>query len=284
MSNFSDYREYYEELSQRRDDLRTRRDRELNDNIVAPPLSIIHRVKFKDKLYAQIAKKSSGLKASLKLLDIGCGYGMELPSIRMAFGNTIYGIDISFNQIKMARESLNNDQSYKFTQSYAETLPFKDNSFDAVVFSEVIEHLPKPQVVIREILRLLKKGGCLFISTPNKYAYFHLIGTLIPSPLRNWLSNKLRGTQWDVNPADFVPCPDMKEHISLFSPFSLQRMLKKEGFAIEVTLGGMLETPAPYLFDQNPWLMRCWEALDRMVDLLPFSFYLKANFIILARK
>lgn len=59
----------------------------------------------------------------------------------------------------------------KFVTGSATALPFKDNSFDAVAFFDVIEHLPKrtePQA-LKEIYRVLRPGGFLSLSTPNRH-------------------------------------------------------------------------------------------------------------------
>lgn len=284
MSNIADYRTYYEELSKVRKEFRAQLGQEIADKKIIPPLSLIYYRRFKDRLYNQVAKILSQFKTDLRILDIGCGYGEDLPYIRGYFKQgTIYGIDISINQLFMAVESLKGDDSYRLIQSYAEHISFKNASFDAVIFSEIIEHLPEPELALREISRVLKNEGYLFITTPNKYSYFHAFGTLIPKKNRIWLSRKLKG-QWDIDPSKFVPHKDMKEHISLFSLFSLERLLKKYGFLIKNIKGGMLEIPFPYLFDRHPILIRLWELIDKILDFLPFSLYLKANFIIVAKK
>lgn len=49
-------------------------------------------------------------------------------------------------------------------------LPFEDNFFDCVVAGEVIEHMEYPEKFVKELLRVIKKGGTLAISTPHKEA------------------------------------------------------------------------------------------------------------------
>ena len=59
----------------------------------------------------------------------------------------------------------------------AENLPFKSNLFDVVTLFEVIEHIPPNQVhlVVREIFRVLKKGGKVILTTPNPYNLWNRI-------------------------------------------------------------------------------------------------------------
>lgn len=284
MSEIADYRQYYEELSKARGLLKSQREEEIKDKKITPPLSLIYIRGFKDKLYRQIAGRASEFKAIPILLDIGCGQGEGLGYIRRYFKGGICGIDISINQLLMARESLKSDNYCRFAQSYAESVPFKDGSFDCVIFSEVIEHLPQPDISLQEIYRVLKHRGYLFITTPNKYSYFHAIGRLIPLRFRRWLSKRLKGIRWDIDSSEFAPANDMEEHISLFSLSSLRRLLKREGFLIEDIEGGMLEAPVPYLFDRYPLLIRCWSLLDNLVSVMPFCVYLKSHFIVVARK
>jgi len=50
-------------------------------------------------------------------------------------------------------------------------IPFKDNVFDTVICTQVIEHVPRPWLVVHEIYRVLKEGGHLLLSTPFLYPY-----------------------------------------------------------------------------------------------------------------
>src|SRR5216117_3593434 len=58
-------------------------------------------------------------------------------------------------------------------QGGAQSLPFADNSFDAVISCETIEHLPQVQAGVNEMYRVTRPGGRLFLTTPN---YFNFIG------------------------------------------------------------------------------------------------------------
>ncbi len=76
-------------------------------------------------------------KCGVKILDIGCGTGMAAEKLK-GFG-TVYGVDISPKSIEQARNRL--DEAYV---SSAEKLPFKNEAFDVIVCTEVIEHLLVP--------------------------------------------------------------------------------------------------------------------------------------------
>lgn len=100
---------------------------------------------------------------NIKLLDIGVGYGFLEKKLEKS-KVSIFGIDISPKSISRV-ESL-----YKGTFVVASTMaiPFKNNFFDVVCISEVLEHLYtiKSDLAMKEISRTLKNDGKLIISVP----------------------------------------------------------------------------------------------------------------------
>ena len=60
-----------------------------------------------------------------------------------------------------------NDASWMIARADATKLPFKDNSFDVVICSEVLEHIPENRAAIAELVRVLKKGKKLVVSVPR---------------------------------------------------------------------------------------------------------------------
>lgn len=71
-------------------------------------------------------------------------------------------------------------------------LPYPDNHFDAVIFSEVIEHLNiNPLPVLQEINRILKPDGILYITTPNQVNLLNRITLLLGGSIRNSISTSV---------------------------------------------------------------------------------------------
>jgi len=93
-------------------------------------------------------------------LDLGCGTGLilrHLPSGSI-------GLDINLSNLEKVAHYV---PTALLTQGDAENLPFRDGSFDMIVCTEVLEHLPNPSQAITEISRCLAKDGVLIGSVPH---------------------------------------------------------------------------------------------------------------------
>lgn len=95
-----------------------------------------------------------------KVLDLGCGDGRT--------GKRLLDLGFSVEACDMDKERFEFQGEIPFTAgNLNRPLPYKDNSFDYVIFMEVIEHIYNPSFVISEIRRVLRGGGRLVLSTPN---------------------------------------------------------------------------------------------------------------------
>lgn len=99
-----------------------------------------------------------------KLLDAGCGTGW-FSKKAVERGATVTSMDLGENLLAEVAKKCNSE---RVVGSILE-MPFEDNTFDYVISSEVIEHVPEPYKAIREIYRVLKPGGVMVLSTPNKF-------------------------------------------------------------------------------------------------------------------
>src|SRR3989344_5125973 len=110
----------------------------------------------------KVLEVTEKLKPEGKSLEIGCADGSFSEKLKKK-GLDAYGIDISRGAIEKA-----NKKGIKALAINAETgLPFEDNEFDLVVATEVIEHIYDTDFLIKEMNRVVKRGGHLVISTPN---------------------------------------------------------------------------------------------------------------------
>jgi ubiquinone/menaquinone biosynthesis C-methylase UbiE len=108
------------------------------------------------------------LLTGLEILDIasGEGYGTHALS-RVA--KCVMGVDIDAETVEHARAKY----GHEYAVGSAEKIPIESARFDAAVSFETIEHIPKPEGFLKELSRILKPGGCLVISTPNKDVYHY---------------------------------------------------------------------------------------------------------------
>lgn len=97
------------------------------------------------------------------VLDVGCGAGFVTSALSDA-GYRMTGIDIAWGAVTAARRG----GSGHFVLGNAHRMPFEDDSFDAVICSEVLEHVEDPVAVIAECSRVIRPGGRLLFSTPNR--------------------------------------------------------------------------------------------------------------------
>lgn len=129
------------------------------------------------------------------ILELGCGAGYFLEFMSKHGFSRIQGIDISTEQVQMARKrKLNVAEADVF-----EYLQKKDGDFDAIIAIDFIEHFTKAELLnlLKMTRRALKGGGLLVIQTPNGeglfakqviYGDFTHLTTLTPSSLRQLLS------------------------------------------------------------------------------------------------
>jgi len=104
-----------------------------------------------------------------KVLDVGCGPGVMVGPL-LERGCTFWGVDPSVRMIEAAREAFSSTPGAQFSVGGAESLAFPDQFFDVVVCMGVIERLDDDAAALREMARVLKIGGSLVVTMPNRYS------------------------------------------------------------------------------------------------------------------
>jgi len=147
-----------------------------------------------------------------RILNVGC---FE-PIDELVWAGVVkrwVAIDISPISIKVAKQILYAELSpklarrVKFKTMDARSLVFEDGEFDVAVSFSVIDHIPNPQVrdaAIKEMARLVKKGGYVIVTVPNRYGYFHIINA----------RNQRRATKTDVAYQYFYSYSESKREIN----------------------------------------------------------------------
>ena len=100
-----------------------------------------------------------------KILDAGCGTGWFSRAAMERGADFVVSLDIGMNLLKMTDRKC---RSRKVCSDVLH-LPFPAGSFDIVICSEVIEHTPEPGAAFRELARVLKRGGILVLTVPNRF-------------------------------------------------------------------------------------------------------------------
>jgi methionine biosynthesis protein MetW len=162
------------------------------------------------KKYTTYGAILNSLPRGGRFLDVGCGDG-NVSQLFLERGD-VYGIDISSKALKQAQKKGIKVQECDLNQG---KLPFTGSYFDAVILTDVIEHLIDIMIILREARRVLKKNGRLIITVPN----FARIG------------NRLRMIAGD--PRDMLQWQgygDEIEHLHWFTKPKLEYLLKKNSF------------------------------------------------------
>lgn len=137
------------------------------------------------------------------ILDVGCGSSRILSGLENGIG-----LDIQPAKLRYARR-----HGKPLVNASIYALPFKDNAFDCVVCSQVIEHLPPGEQPFLEMSRVLQRGGRLVIGTPD----YATLSWRIMEHLYRF----------------FAPGGYAEEHITHYSKSGLIELLQDQGFALQ---------------------------------------------------
>lgn len=150
-----------------------------------------------------------------RLIDIGAASGIFT---KMASDAGFDAVACDYSQDALAYA----EEHYKIAtlQSTAEHIDADDESFDIVTILHTVEHLSDPQRTLKELYRILKPGGMIFLETPN-YLLHYLMQTKFRFllPLYKWLTKCEHGLPW-------VPF----DHYYHWTPRHLCRALRQAGF------------------------------------------------------
>lgn len=157
----------------------------------------------------QLKMVESLLPAKGRLLDIGCGHGYFLKEAKDQ-GWEVHGLDISPSAKKFVKQTTGID----IFLGNIEEAHYRDSYFDVVTLWDVLEHTPDPFKILKEVWRIVKKGGIVATSTPNARGI-------------NAICYKDRWPYYDFKKYG---------HILQFSPDTLKKLLKRSGFKMLQTV------------------------------------------------
>lgn len=182
------------------------------------------------------------------VLDVGCGDGSAAATAAGPLaGHRLIGVDWSQDALRRAAPRIPYTVRGELTDG---GLPFATGAADAVLFSEVIEHLVDPDAALDELHRVLRPGGHLMLSTPNLAAWYNR-GLLLAGVQPVFSEVSLRGIHGR-------PGREVVGHLRLYTARALRGLLPARGFDV-VRIAG-----APYHDVPRPL-----RPLDRAACRLP---------------
>lgn len=150
------------------------------------------------------------------VLDVGCADGVFSKKIyNKTKAKKYVGIDVLKSSIDWAKKHWSRYPAMKFSVGDAHKLDYKPNTFNAVFIMEVLEHVKDPSKVLKNVKRILKKGGYGVFLVPSDSKLFNIVWWL-------WLNFYPRGWVW------------RDTHIQTFRNNFLPRLCKRAGFKVEV--------------------------------------------------
>jgi ubiquinone/menaquinone biosynthesis C-methylase UbiE len=103
-----------------------------------------------------------------QIVDVGCGLGIATAAIATQFPRAeVFGLDLYPEDVlNHAKDLMPGAQRVRFISGSAEDAPFEDSRFDLITAFDVLEHVPHPEIALRELARILSKDGVCIISVP----------------------------------------------------------------------------------------------------------------------
>lgn len=163
--------------------------------------------KLKNEWVLKLCAEQAPPKA--EILDVGCGGGFLANELAQA-DYQVTGVDLSEPSLEQAR-TLDLTKSVRYLKADAYALPFSTASFDVVTCLDFLEHVSKPEQVIKEISRVLRPGGLLVYHTFNRNPLSYLIA--------------IKGVEWFIKGTP----KDLHVYSLFIKPSELKSFMDSEG-------------------------------------------------------
>lgn len=173
---------------------------------------------------ARIIFENLNLSGGEKVLEVGCGRGFYLKTLIAVLPDLdITGIDLNEKYLQVAKKFIA-DGKIKLIRADATNLPFKDETFDRIIATEILEHIPDDLKAILEMCRVLKPDGIAMITVPNKNYPF------LWDPL-NWVAERIFNRHIPSN--IWWLSGIWADHVRLYDEKELRDKVEKKGFKVE---------------------------------------------------
>ena len=195
------------------------------------------------------------------LVDVGCGNGAQTLAFASSFDQVI-GIDISsefLGDFQLAITSSGLESRITTAVSEGSVLPLDDGCADCVTSFTVLEHVPDEMAALREMHRILRPGGRLLLTVPNRWWIFETHGADLPLlpwnrvPLVSWWPRKLH---------------DRYARARIYRKRDIRKLVGQAGFTVEAAFN----VTAPMDMISWPPLQKAVRAMVFRSDRTPFPF------------
>jgi len=170
-----------------------------------------------------------GTEPKYDVLDVGCNAGTQC-AVWAERGHRVHGLDINKPLLDLARERASaKEYSIDFRLGSATALPWPDQSMDVCIALELLEHVANWQECLRELKRVLRPGGVVFVTTTNalcpKQSEFNLVGySWYPGFLKRHYERLAITTRPEL--ANYAKFPA----VHWFTPYGLKAEFARDGF------------------------------------------------------
>lgn len=185
------------------------------------------------------ARIETALGSVGRLLDVGCGTGFQLAAAATR-GWEVEGVEVSNSAASYAR-------SHHGVVVHTGTLAsvgLPDDSFDAAILSHVVEHVPDPVGLLKDVSRILRPGGVALIAVPNASGLIYAAYNLL---------HRARGTYGRTTFSCSLFPPS---HLTAYNPSSIKALVGRGGLNLEsVAISGK--------GDPEHYPMKTWRGAGR---------------------
>jgi ubiquinone/menaquinone biosynthesis C-methylase UbiE len=179
-----------------------------------------------------------------RVLDVGCGTGAQ-SLIMTELGFDVYGIDISGSLLRKAKEKLERNNSAEFIQSSCTNLSFQKQTFDVeVCFYNVLNHVPEYEVALKEMSRVLKTNGLIFLQVDKTSLidiFYEVLDYILGGRIGYHETKENIVNHLLHHKRNYVITWEEENYITLkcwrFSPTEIGRIFRKEGLTVKVKVG-----------------------------------------------
>lgn len=191
------------------------------------------KLEFFIKRIENLKLKLNKEKKNMHILDVGCGNGVFLTFPLGEHGYSVTGIDIHKPSIEFANLK-NNSANINFLVSRIEELVSREthHKFDVIIFSDILEHIEDPIVLLRSARSLLNENGIILISIPNGYGPFEIENFILRKMGILWLARCIFKTQKAESHSNTQTLNVESGHIQFFTMRHFKKILAKSGLQI----------------------------------------------------